>query len=217
MSVLDHEERLSKLKQLNNPTSQELRKAAESAARDFKTAWLSLAQTLYAIWRDKLYEYWGYEKFEHYVEREVGIKKSMALKLIKTYAFIEDQEPQFLKEEYLQAKEPAVLPEVDALHVLRLARGKKELTKQDYQDLRRQVVDQGCAAGVVRKDLTSLMKERKQVDPQEEREQRHAAAVRRFLNAIRSFKKDAEALKLVKVDVVRKAEELFKELEAEID
>lgn len=216
MSVIDHEERISKLKQLNNPTSQELRERAATAAKSFKTAWVELAQTLYAVWRDKLYEYWGYEKFEHYVEREVGIKKSMALKLIKTYSFIEDQEPQVLKEEYLEQREPSAMPDIDALHLLRLARGKKELTRQDYQEIRKQVLEKATPAGTVRKDLTALIKERKNIDPDKEREQRHEAAVRRFLNAIRSFRKDAEALKLVRVDVVKKAEELFKELESEL-
>jgi len=217
MSVIDQEERVSKLKKLDNPTSKELREMAQEGIRDFKTAWVSLAQTLYAIWRDKLYEYWGYEKFDHYVERELGLKKSMALKLVKTYSFVEQYEGDYLKEEYLQRHEASALPELDAIHVLRLARNKKEITKQDYQDLRKQVFDKGRGAALVRKDLTQIMKERKPTDPDEEREQRNAASLRRLLNAIRSFKKDASALKLVRVDIVKKAEELFKELEAEIE
>ncbi|MBF0569374.1 MAG: hypothetical protein HQL18_01175 [Candidatus Omnitrophica bacterium] len=217
MSIIDQEERVSKLKKLDNATSKELRDIAHTGAKDFKTAWLAFAQTLYAIWRDKLFEYWGYDRFDQYVERELGLKKSLALRLVKTYAFVEQQEPEYLKKEYLEERNPASLPEVDAIHVLRLAKGKKELTRQDYSDLRRQVFDKGSPAAVVRKDLAVIMKERKQVDPDEERAQRSAAAVRKFLNAIRSFKKDAETLKLIKANLVKKAEELFKELEAEIE
>jgi hypothetical protein len=217
MSIIDHEERISKLKKLDNPTSKELRAVVQAGVKDFKTAWLTLAQALYTIWRDKLYEYWGYEKFEHYVEREAGLKKSMALKLVKTYAFVEQNEPAYLKPDYLDQREATEVPELDAIHVLRLAKGKKELTKQDINDLRKQVFDKGRPAPLVRKDLTALMKERKQVDPDEEREQRNAAAVRRLLNAIRSFKKDADTLKLLRADVVKKAEELLKELESQID
>lgn len=217
MSVIDQEERISKLKKLDNVTSKELREIAHQSSKDFKTVWVTFAQTLYSIHRDKLYEYWGYEKFDHYVERELGMKKSMALKLVKTYAFVEQQEPTFLKEEFQEAREANAIPELDAINVLRLARNRKELTKEDYQDLRKQVFDKGRGAAQVRKDLTAIMKERKQLDPEEEREQRNAAAVRRLLNAIRSFKKDAETLKLVKVDIVKKAEELLTELQAEID
>lgn len=216
MSVIDQEERISKLKKMDNPTSQELRVRAQDGAKDFKTIWLSFAQSLFAIHRDKLYEYWGYDKFDHYVERELGFKKSVAMKLVKTYNFVEQQEPQFLQENFIEERDAVNLPEMDAIHVLRLAKGKKELTRQDYSELRHQVFEKGRQAGLVRKDLVTLMKERKPVDPDEERERRNEAAVRKLLNAIRSFQKDAESLKLVKADLVKKAEELFRELEAEI-
>jgi hypothetical protein len=217
MSIIDQEEQISKLKKLDNPTSRELRARVQTTAKDFKTSWVELAQSLYAIHRDKLYEYWGYERFEHYVEREVGMQKSMALKLVHSYSFVEQQEPQFLKQGYLEERDAMATPELDAIHVLRLARNKKELTKHDYADLRRQVFEKGKGAAVLRKELTALMKERKPVDPEEEREQRTAASVRRLLNAMRSFQKDAEALKLVRADVVRRAAELIQELEAELD
>lgn len=217
MSIIDQEERVSKLKKMDHVTSKELRITAEENVKDFKTSWLKLSQALYAIHRDKLYEYWGYEKFEHYVEREIGLKKSMAIKLVKTYAFVEQQEPAYLREEFFKEREANTIPEMDAISVLRLAKNKKELTKDDFQELRKQVFDKGRSAGLVRKDLTTMMKERKQIDPDEERERRNEATVRKFLNAIRSFKKDAESLKLIKAELVKKADELFKELESEID
>ncbi len=217
MSVIDQEERISKLKKMDNPTSKELRVRAAGGTKDFKASWVALAQVLHSIWQDKLYEYWGYEKFEQYAERELGIKKPMALKLVKTYQFVEQQEPAYLKSEYMEAHEPSALPELDAINVLRLARNRKELTKQDLSELRKQVFDKGCNAALVRKDLTSMIKERKQVDPAEERELRNIASLRRFLNAIRSFKKDAETLKMVKADVMKKTDELFRELESQLD
>jgi hypothetical protein len=217
MSIIDQEEKISKLKKLDNPTSRELRSRVQETAKDFKTAWVELAQALYAIHRDRLYEYWGYERFEHYVEREVGLQKSLALKLVNTYSFVEQQEPQFLQNGFLEQRDAAATPELDAIHVLRLARNKKELTKHDYADLHKQVFEKGKGAAAVRKELTAIMKERKPVNPDEERAQRTTASVRRLLNAIRSFKKDAETLKLIRADIVKRAEELVAELEAEIE
>ncbi|MEI6438090.1 MAG: hypothetical protein WCO69_05015 [Candidatus Omnitrophota bacterium] len=217
MSVIDQEERISKLKKMDNPTSKELRLRAAEGTKNFKASWVTLAQVLHSIWQGKLYEYWGYEKFDQYAERELGIKKAMALKLVKTYQFVEQQEPAYLKSEYMEAHEPSALPELDAINVLRLAKNRKELTKGDLTELRKQVFDKGCNAAVVRKDLTSMIKERKQLDPDEERELRHNAALRRFINAIRSFKKDAETLKLVKADVLKKADELFRDLESQLE
>ena len=215
--TLEHEERIIKLKQLDNLNSQEMRALVQDGAKEFKACWLKLSQALYGVHRDKLYEYWGYEKFEHYVEREVGIKKPMAFKLVKTYAFVEQNEPQCLKAEFFEERASGNLPDFEAVNVLRMARNNKDLTKQDYQEIRKQVIDNGRNAALVRKDLTAMIKERKQVDPDEEREARNAAAVRRFLNAIRSFKKDADTLKLIPVHLVKKAEELFRELESEIE
>lgn len=215
--ALEREERVIALKQFDNLNSQQVRALVQEGAKEFKASWLKLAQAVYGVHRDKLYEYWGYEKFEHYIEREVGLKKSMGLKLVKTYAFVEQQEPQCLRAEFFDDREAGALPQFEAVNLLRMARNNKDLTKQDYQEIRKSVMDKGKDAALVRKDLTAMIKERKQVDPDEEREARSAAAVRRFMSAIRSFKKDADTLKLIPAHIVKKAEELIRELESEIE
>ncbi|MFH0753039.1 MAG: hypothetical protein V2A70_00565 [Candidatus Omnitrophota bacterium] len=217
MVALEHEERVIALKQFDNLNSQQVRALVQEGAKDFKASWLKLAQALFTVHRDKLYEYWGYEKFEYYVEREVGIKKPMGLKLVKTYAFVEQQEPQCLKADFFDGREAGVLPQFEAVNLLRMARNNKDLTKSDYQEIRKSVIDNGKDAALVRKDLTAMIKERKQVDPDEEREQRSVAAVKRFMTAIRSFKKDADTLKLIPSHIVKKTEELIRELESEIE
>jgi len=215
--ALEHEERVIQLKQFDNLNSKEMRALVLQWAKDFKACWLKLSQALYTVHRDKLYEYWGYDNFENYVEREAGIKKPMALKLVKTYAFVEQQEPQCLHATFFEEREPSSLPEFEAVNVLRLARNNKDLTKDDYRGLRKGVMDDGKGAAVVRKELTALMKQRKEVDPDEERQKRNTATVKRFLSAIHAFKRDAEALKLVPAKIVNKAMELFKELESELE
>ena len=66
---------------------------------------------------------------------------------------------------------------------------------------------------MVRKDLTTIIKERKKVDPQQAREARLNTSVRRLVAALRSFKKDMETLKLAEPDIIEEAEELLKRLE----
>ncbi|MBF0330718.1 MAG: hypothetical protein HQL17_02185 [Candidatus Omnitrophica bacterium] len=215
--ALEHEERVIALKKFDNLNSQQMRVLVQEGAKEFKASWLKLAQVLYAVHRDKLYEYWGYEKFEYYIEKEVGIKKPMGLKLVKTYAFVEQQEPQCLKAEFFDGREAGALPQFEAVNLLRMARNNKDLTKSDYQEIRKSVMDNGKDAALVRKDLTAMIKERKQVDPDEEREQRSAAALKRFMTAIRSFKKDADTLKLIPAHIIKKADELIRELESQIE
>ena len=200
-------------KKKDNLSAEALRLELTEYAKDFKVSWVHLGQGLYSVWRDKLYYAWGFEKFEDYVIRELGLKKPLALKLVKTYFFVEQQEPAYLKKEFSEAREASVVPGYEGLDVLRLARRRNELNKEDYAKLRKDIFEKGKDAALVKKDLTAMIKERKQVDPDEERENRHQASVKRFLNALKSFKKDMDTLKLIEADIVDEAEELLKKLE----
>lgn len=193
-----------------------LRQQALDYSKDFKTSWINLGQTLYSIWRDKTFYTWGYEKFEHYTEKEVGLKKQVAMKLLKTYIFLEEEEPIYLKKEYAETRDASKIPSYEAVNILRLAKGKKELLKEDYQKLRNVIFEKGKDVSAVRKDLASIMKERKHVDPEQEREDRNLIAIRKVYNSLRSFKKDMEALKLVPDEILTTASELIDKLETQI-
>ncbi len=190
-----------------------LRMELAEYAKDFKISWVHLGQGLYSVYRDKLFHAWGYEKFEDYVIRELGLKKPLALKLVKTYFFVEQEEPAYLKKEFSEAREASVVPNYDSLDVLRLARRRNELTKDDYSKLRKDIFEKGKDSSVVKKDLTAMIRERKKVDPDEEREKRHQASVKRFLGALKNFKNDMENLKLIDVGIIEEAEILLKKLE----
>ena len=193
--------------------SENLRAHIARHAKDFKLSWVQLGQGLYSIWRDKLYHSWGFEKFEDYVARELGLKKPLALKLVKTYFFVEQDEPVYLRKEFAESRETSVVPGFESLDVLRLARAHKELTREDYAKLRKDIFEKGKEASMVRKDLTTIIKERKKVDPQQAREARLNTSVRRLVAALRSFKKDMETLKLAEPDIIEEAEGLLKRLE----
>lgn len=151
--------------------SENLRVHLASHAKDFKLSWVLLGQGLYAVWRDKLYTAWGFDKFEDYCVRELGLKKPLALKLVKTYFFVEQDEPMYLKKEFSESREASVVPGYESLDVLRRARGHKELTREDYTKLRKDIFEKGKDASIVRKDLTTIIKERKKIDPDQAREE----------------------------------------------
>ena len=195
--------------------SEELRVHIAQHAKDFKLSWVQLGQGLYSVWRDKLYHAWDFDKFEDYVVRELGLKKPLALKLVKTYFFVEQDEPVYLKKEFAESRDTVSVPGYEGLDVLRLARNRKELTREDYTKLRKDIFEKGKEASVVRKELTAIIKERKQVDPDQAREDRHEQSIRRLVAALRSFKKDMETLKLADPDIVEEAEGLLERLESQ--
>ena len=64
-----------------------------NVCRRFKTCWIELGQSLYAVHRDKQYQDWGYLTFEGYCGTELGVLNQTAMKLLKSYQFLETEEP----------------------------------------------------------------------------------------------------------------------------
>ena len=122
-------------------TDQILRDQIQKHAKDFKSSWVKLGQALYTVYNDKIYKLWGYEKFEYYTEKEIGIQKQVAMRLLKTYYFLEQEEPAYLKSDYVETTEAAMVPSCDTVNVLRLAKRNKELPKDEYDKLKVKVLD----------------------------------------------------------------------------
>lgn len=217
MNTLDTSINPHSQKKRDNASADLLREEILRFTKDFKTSWVSLGQSLYSAWKDKYFHGWGYEKFEDYTQKELGLKKEMAMKLLKTYFFTEQDEPEYLAKEFKEERDAVNVPNYDSLNLLRMAKNKKELNRQDYLNLKKDVFEKGKDVSVVRKDLVALMKQRKQVDPDEERENRNQEAIRRLLAAAKLFKRDMETLRLVKADVIEETDRLIKRLEQEVD
>lgn len=194
-----------------------LREQVLEYAKNFKTSWLSLGQNLYSIHRDQIYQSWGFEKFENYVEEEVGLSKTVCLKLLKTYFFIEQDEPEYLAQDFVSSRDTINVPGFDAINVLRMAKSKKELLADDYSQLRKAVFEKGKDAPEVRKELTSIMKERKIVDPDEERDERNVKSIKKVINALSVFKRDMETLQLLPDAILEDTSQLLDTLQREVE
>ena len=111
------------------------------SAKNFKTSWIELGQSLYSVWKDKSYKEWGYITFDAYTQKEVGIKKATAMKLLKSYYFLEKEEPIYLQKEHSDAQPPAAMPSYESVNLLRLAKDKNALDNDDYQRFKKDVLD----------------------------------------------------------------------------
>jgi len=186
------------------------------SAKNFKRSWIDLGQSLYAAWKDKLYKEWGYMTFEAYTAKEIGVKKPTAMKLLKSYYFLEKEEPAYLRKENPGEDAAAVAPSYESVNVLRLAKDKKGLDGSDYTALKRDVFGLGKDAGDVRKALTGIMREREEVDPEEAREKKRQAVLRRFLGTLNAMKRDIETSKMLPSSMVKDISELISRIESEI-
>ena len=185
-------------------------------AKNFKTSWIELGGALYSVWKDKAYRQWGYMTFDAYTQKEIGIKKATAMKLLKSYYFLEKEEPAYLQKEHSQLQGAASLPSYESVNLLRLAKDKNVLDKDDYQRFKKDVLDKGKDSGQVRRDLTSLIRQREELEPDEARQRRKLAVVKRVVSSLKTLKADIEIEKLLPVSLVKEISVLINKLEGEI-
>ncbi|MDD5136573.1 MAG: hypothetical protein PHN63_04425 [Candidatus Omnitrophica bacterium] len=185
-------------------------------AKNFKTSWIELGQVLYSVWKDKAYKEWGYITFDAYTQKEIGIKKTTAMKLLKSYYFLEKEEPVYLQKDHSASQDTAAVPSYESVNLLRLAKNKNTLDKDDYQRFRKDVLERGKDAGQVKRDLVTLMRQREELDPDEARQRRRFAAVKRAVASLKTIKTDIEMQKLLPANLIKEISMLINKLEAEI-
>lgn len=200
---------------MENMDDSSLRHQVLKNAKHFKTSWIELGQTLYTVWKDKLYKDWGYSNFDKYTAKEIGIRKQTALKLLKSYYFLEQEESAYLKNDYGQ--EASSVPTLDSINALRLAKNKKELDRSDYERLRANVFENGKDERSVKKDLTALMKQREELLPQEAWQKKKLSLIRRFLSLLKSIREEIRIAKVLPARVVKEVDKLISKLELEIN
>ena len=187
-----------------------------SSAKSFKTSWIDLGQSLYSVWKDKLFKDWGFLTFDAYTSKEIGIRKNTALKLLKTYYFLEKEEPHLLDKGYVETKDVSEVPSYEAVDVLRLAKKKQMLDGDDYKRFRRDVLEKGKDAREVKKDLTALIRQREELEPDEARKKKREAVIKRLLTTLRSLRTEIEVTKVLPSDVLKQMKMLIDRIEAQI-
>ena len=195
-----------------------LRYRVLETAKRFKTSWIELGQALSTVWKDKSYREWGHQTFESYTAREIGIRKPTALKLLRSYSFLEKEEPAVLQRGGGKDQEKvASIPHYESVNVLRLAKNNGSLTERDYAAIKRDVIEKGKDANEVRRGLTAIMRQREEDAPEEARRKRRAVAVKRLVSVLKSLKRELEFSKIVSASVIKDADALIQKIEQELE
>ncbi len=201
---------------MKNMDTESLRYHILESAKNFKTSWVELGRALYTVWKDKMYKEWGYSSLDAFTAKEMGIKKQTAMKLLRSYYFLEKEEPRYLKPDFLQAQEASKVPSYESIDLLRMAKNKKILDQDDYANIKKEIFDDGFDTMQVRRDLTSLIRQRQELDPEEAHQKRKMATVKRLLTTLKSLKKEAELLKLLPAGLIKETASLISHIESEV-
>jgi hypothetical protein len=188
------------------------------SAKQFKCSWIELGRSLYSVWKDKMYKEWGYISFDIYVAREIGIRKQTAMKLLKSYYFLEKEEPQYLKNEYASTTQPAHLPSYESVNILRQAKNNKGLDEHDYRDLKKEIFEKGKDAQEIKKNLGVIIRQRQEeLDPEAAQEKKKEAILKRLLGQLRLLKQEVTVLKLLPAPLVKDLDNLIKNIDQSFD
>ncbi|MFH1093480.1 MAG: hypothetical protein V1739_04900 [Candidatus Omnitrophota bacterium] len=186
-------------------------------AKNFKSSWLELGQHLMAVYKDKMYKEWDYLTFEAYCSKEIGIRKETGLKLLRSYYFLEQEEPQFIKKDYLESANSPQLPSYEAVNTLRQVKTNKDLSIADYEKMKHHVFEEGKADKDVKDVYKAMIKSvRPEVVPEETHRQRRITYLRRMLGVLNSIKKEIRINNFLSDDIISEIENVIGKVEAEL-
>jgi hypothetical protein len=193
-----------------------LRYQTLQSARRFKTSWIELGKYLQTVWRDKHYKNWGYTSFESYCSREIAIKHSTALKLLRSYYFLEREEPSFLKTKLSDTETVVKLPNCDSVDILRLAKDRKGLNEEDYKTLRYKVLDKGEEPKEVRSELKNILESYPEAHSEDEKKKKQQGTIKRLLGTLKNLRTETEHSRILSKKLAREIDQLIANIESEL-
>lgn len=196
-----------------------LRHQAQDAAKRHKASWIELGQYLFSIHNDKLFKTWGFLSFETYCKKELGIKDTTASKLLKSYAFLEKEEPRIVGRDYFKEEEQvATLPHFESVNLLRLARQNEKIKPQEYSALRKSVIESAKEPQEVRAQVRQIvLAHDEEKDPVAVRRSRRNTAIRRLVSLLFHTKRELEREHLLPDYLLKQMSTLVEKLEDQIE
>ncbi len=183
--------------------------------RQFKTSWIQLGEALFACHRDKMYIEWGYSSFEIYCAKELGIKQPTAAKLLKSYHFLETEEPSYIEKVRGEVVPEEKHPDMESVNLLRLARNNKKFDEAQYRKIRKQVLDDAREPQDVRKELRMMSDQGPQKDPGDVRAERRGKFLKSFVRQLENFKLEAMGSKFLPPKLIDDLDEFIQAVEKE--
>lgn len=202
----------------NTDTEQdELRAKAAEAVRRHKASWIELGQYLYTIQKNRMFRYWGYLAFDAYCAKELGIKPMTAFKMVRSYMYLEREEPKVIESHSAGDKNPRAIPSFESVNVLRLAKRNKLLTPKDMEHIREEVLEAGKEPKEIRAHLKRMLSEREVKGSAEVRKMRRNTAIKRLMTILANTKKEFESNRFLPDFLLNQIADLEKKLEDQIE
>jgi len=195
-----------------------LREKTLEVVKRHKASWVELGQYLYSIYHDKIYKDWGFISFEAYAWKELRLKQPTAMKLLKSYYFLEKEEPKVLNESLSPEKSTRQIPNYESVNLLRLAKENKSVAEGDYETLRDAVIEKAIEPKEMRAQVKQIVLEQEEEkNPAEVRKSRRNSTLKRLITFLATAKKELAADNLIPEQLVKQIEALTAKLEDQLE
>lgn len=141
-----------------------IREETKKALATYRGAWVELGRLLNEVVYGGDYKEWGYDDFEVYCARELGLKKPTVQKLMVSYNYM--RKHQAGKLEALEKGECVIFPSHDTLALLDKAERAEGVPERDLNELRFQAFS-GDISDDTHKEFRSRLAPKREVDPDE--------------------------------------------------
>ncbi|MFA5159362.1 MAG: hypothetical protein WC484_02530 [Candidatus Omnitrophota bacterium] len=195
----------------------ELRIKTVEIAKQHKASWIQLGQHLFSIYKNKLYKEWGYQAFETYCQKELSIRETTASKLIKSYSFLEKEEPRIVKPDFTEEETPRKIPDYESVNLLRLAKNNKNIPTNEFAELRNDVLNEGKEVKEVRAQVKKILETHAPKDTPEMKDQKRGSILRRLIGFLNSAKTQLEEEDLVPDYLLKQIDVLTQKLEDQLN
>ncbi|MBI3307587.1 MAG: hypothetical protein HYZ84_07275, partial [Candidatus Omnitrophica bacterium] len=189
----------------------------KEAAKRHRASWIELGQYLFTIHKDKHFKNWGYLSFEAYCMSELGMKQATASKLLKSYSFLEREEPRLAAAKFSEDESPKAIPNYESVNLLRLAKESEKIPARDYADLRKAVLESGKEPKEIKAQVKQLLEENEEPETPEAKRAKRNSSLRRLMTVLNSAKREFESEKLLPAFLLKQITDLIGKLQDQLE
>lgn len=189
-----------------------------SAVKKFKGNWLDLGRFISLVQKKQLFKEWDFSTFDGYCTKELKLRQATVGKLLKSYIFLKKEEPAYLSRKLDAEDGSGEIPNYESVNLLRMARGKKVISEDEYGKLRSVVLNGELEPREVGRQYRNLLQSAREdeMDPEEAWARKRRESLKKVLASLRAMKNTVELSHLIREDGIAMLKKLIEQVEEEL-
>ncbi len=193
-----------------------LRHQVMAALRQFRASWVELGRLLNEVVYGGDYKEWGYDDFEVYCARELGLKKPTVQKLMTSYNYMKKYEDKRLHdfEDDREKSEPAGIPDFQTVELLDRVRRRNDAPEEKIEELHRRAFAGESEEPELRKELRQFLRPQPSEEVMRDGESARKKEMAGILRAARELRSRIATTQAIPGGLKERIERCLIELEA---